>query len=95
MSNGEILTKKNRWVMASLLIMFLIYNIVVYTQGTSNNTPIMSEKAINGQQLYQENNSAPRHDTLGNDLQANGRYLKCEKSERAIIEIQRRIFGWS
>lgn len=65
MTDGKLLTTKNRWVMASLLIMFAIYNIVVYTQGTSNNTPIMSEQAIHGEELYQEHNCTACHQFYG------------------------------
>ena len=51
--------------MISLVIMFVIYNTVVYTQGTSNETPKMSEQAIKGEQLYQENNCTACHQFYG------------------------------
>lgn len=51
--------------MISLLVMFATYNIFVYTQGTSNNTPKMSKQAIKGEQLYQENNCTACHQFYG------------------------------
>jgi len=56
---------KNRIVMASLVAMFVIYNIIIYTQGTSNNTPKLSEEAVKGEQLYQENNCTACHQFYG------------------------------
>ncbi len=60
-----MLANKNRWVMTALVVMFVIYNVVVYTQGTSNNTPKMSEQAIKGEQLYQDNNCTACHQFYG------------------------------
>lgn len=51
--------------MALLVGMFVIYNAVIYTQGTSNNTPLLSEKALKGEQLYQENNCTACHQFYG------------------------------
>lgn len=51
--------------MATLVVIFIVYNIIVYTQGTSNNTPLMSAKAIKGQQLYQDNNCTACHQFYG------------------------------
>ena len=51
--------------MAALVAMFVVYNIIIYTQGTSNNTPKMSEQAIKGEQLYQENNCTSCHQFYG------------------------------
>ena len=51
--------------MASLVAMFIIYNIVIYTQGTSNETPKMSAMAIKGEQLYQDNNCTACHQLFG------------------------------
>lgn len=65
MTDSKILTNKNRKVMAALVVMFVIYNIIIYTQGTSNNTPKMSEQAIKGEQLYQENNCTSCHQFYG------------------------------
>ncbi len=65
MTNNKILTNKNRWVMIALVAMFAIYNVIVYTQGTSNSTPKMSEKALKGEQLYQENNCTACHQFYG------------------------------
>ena len=65
MDEKKDLVKKNKWVMAILIIFFVIYNIVVYTQGTSNNTLLMSEKAIKGEQLYQDYNCTSCHQFYG------------------------------
>ena len=51
--------------MATLVIMFIIYNLIIYTQGTSNNTEKMSEKALHGEKLYQENNCTSCHQFYG------------------------------
>lgn len=51
--------------MISLLVMFTIYNVVVYTQGTSNITPKMSAAAIHGEKLYQDNNCTACHQFYG------------------------------
>ncbi|MDT8410945.1 MAG: cytochrome c [Vicingaceae bacterium] len=59
------LSNKNKMVMAFLAVMFVIYNAVIYTQGTSNNTPLLSEKALKGEQLYQENNCTACHQFYG------------------------------
>lgn len=58
-------THKNKLVMITLVVIFIIYNIIIYTQGTSNNTPLMSEKAIKGEKLYQENNCTACHQFYG------------------------------
>lgn len=58
-------TNKNKLIMATLVVIFIVYNIIVYTQGTSNNTPLMSAKAIDGQKLYQENNCTACHQFYG------------------------------
>jgi nitric oxide reductase subunit C len=65
MSGKSILTKKNKMVMASLVVMFIIYNVVVYTQGTSNNTPKLSEQAVKGEKLYQQYNCTSCHQFYG------------------------------
>ena len=65
MTGNETQTNKNRWVMTGLVVMFIIYNIVVYTQGTSNNTPPMSAQAIQGEELYQEYNCTACHQFYG------------------------------
>jgi len=65
MAGNKTLTNKNRMIMAALVVIFIVYNIVIYTQGTSNNTPKMSEQAIKGEQLYQENNCTACHQFYG------------------------------
>jgi nitric oxide reductase subunit C len=61
----KVLTNKNRWVMATLIVIFIIYNSIVYTQGTSNNTPKMSTLAIEGEQLFQDKNCIACHQLFG------------------------------
>jgi len=57
--------KKNRIIIASLVVMFIVYNTVLYTQGTSNLTPKMSEQALDGEKLYQDNNCTACHQFYG------------------------------
>ena len=65
MTTDKNLINKNKWVMITLVVMFAIYNIVVYTQGTSNKTPKMSDLALKGEQLYQNNNCTACHQFYG------------------------------
>jgi len=65
MAVNNILANKNRMVMATLVAIFIVYNLIIYTQGTSNNTPTMSEQAIIGEQLYQEHNCTACHQFYG------------------------------
>lgn len=65
MTERNKLAKKNKLTITILVVIFIIYNAIVYTQGTSNNTPLMSEKAIKGEKLYQENNCTACHQFYG------------------------------
>lgn len=65
MKNSFIRTTNYRLIMIALVTMFIIYNVVVYTQGTSNTTPKMSGLAIKGEVLYQENNCTACHQFYG------------------------------
>ena len=65
MSENNNLRNRNRLVMGSLISMFIIYNIAIYTQGTTNSTPKMSAIAIHGEVLYQENNCTACHQFYG------------------------------
>lgn len=58
-------TQTNKKVMAAFVAIFSVYNIIVYTQGTSNNTPKMSEQALAGERLYQEKNCTACHQFYG------------------------------
>lgn len=51
--------------MGILVGVFVIYNVFIYTEGTSNNYPKMSPKALAGGQLYQENNCTACHQFYG------------------------------
>ena len=51
--------------MLTLVVMFIVYNIVIYTQGTSNTTPKMSKQALKGEKLYQDNNCTSCHQFYG------------------------------
>ena len=57
--------KKNFIVITTLVSVFAIYNCFVYTQGTSNIVPKLSEKAIKGEQLWQDNNCTSCHQFYG------------------------------
>jgi nitric oxide reductase subunit C len=57
--------KKNKMVIATMIFIFIIYNILIYTQGTSNNSPKMSEQAIKGEQIWQNNNCTSCHQLYG------------------------------
>ncbi len=65
MINVENMKSKNRLVMGILVSIFIIYNVFVYTQGTTNITPKMSESALRGEKLYQENNCTACHQLYG------------------------------
>lgn len=56
---------KNKIVLIGLVVIFLGYNLLVYTQGTSNKTPTLTQKAIKGEQLYQEHNCTSCHQLYG------------------------------
>lgn len=45
--------------------MFIGYNAVIYTQGTSNYTPKMNDIALKGENLYQQNNCTSCHQFYG------------------------------
>lgn len=56
----------NRLVLGILLCLVTTYNIVLYTQSDSGSSaPIMSEKALDGERLWQENNCAACHQLYG------------------------------
>lgn len=65
MTNNKNSVRKNQWVILILISIFVVYNIIVYTYGTSNNTPKMSELAIEGERLYQEHNCTSCHQLFG------------------------------
>lgn len=58
-------TKQNRLVIITLVITFVMYNYFVYTQTSIEPTQKLSELAIKGQQLYQENNCTACHQIYG------------------------------
>ncbi len=45
--------------------MFIVYNAVIYTQGTSNYTPKMNDLALKGEKIYQQNNCTACHQFYG------------------------------
>ena len=55
----------NRLVILSLLIIFTLYNVVIYTQNNMSPVNSMSETALKGQQLWQKNNCTACHQLYG------------------------------
>ncbi len=56
----------NRIILGGLIILFIGYNIVIYTQNTSNNKAvILSSTGKKGQHLWQENNCTACHQLYG------------------------------
>jgi len=51
--------------MAILVLVFVIYNVIVYTSGTENDASKMNNEALAGQQLYQKNNCTACHQLYG------------------------------
>ena len=59
------LRSKNRLTMSILVSFFVIYNVFIYTQGTTNDFPVMTDEALAGGKLYQENNCTACHQFYG------------------------------
>ncbi len=57
--------KKNRLVIILLVSMFIMYNIIVYRGAQPSTAEKLSEKAIQGQQLYQDYNCTSCHQLYG------------------------------
>lgn len=55
----------NRIVIIVLVSLFAIYNSIVYTQGTSNTAPKLSQNAIIGEKIWQDNNCTACHQLYG------------------------------
>jgi nitric oxide reductase subunit C len=55
----------NRLVIAMLVVMFAIYNFLVYSGAQPKEMPKMNALAIKGQQLYQDNNCTACHQLYG------------------------------
>lgn len=51
--------------MILLVSFFVVYNAFIYTKGTSNHHLKMSDEALRGQQLYQDNNCTACHQFYG------------------------------
>jgi len=59
-------TKQNRTIFLLLTSLFIGYTYFVYTKGTENiNSLEMSESAIKGRQLWQDNNCSACHQIYG------------------------------
>lgn len=56
---------RNRVIISVLVFTFVIYNYFVYSSGTENTAPKLSEEAIKGQVLWQENNCWTCHQLYG------------------------------
>ena len=49
-----------------MVLIFCVYNVILYTQKTSYSTaPLMSEEAMKGESLWQENNCTACHQLYG------------------------------
>ncbi len=57
--------KKNIAVMTILIITFCCYNYFIYTSNESKSPVKLSQKAIHGQELWQNNNCWSCHQTYG------------------------------
>ena len=51
--------------MSVLASVFAIYNVIIYTQKSASDVPVMSAHAQAGEQLWQENNCAACHQLYG------------------------------
>lgn len=58
--------KGNRIVFSILIILFITYNVSLYTQNISGSTaPLLSDTALKGEHLWQENNCTACHQIYG------------------------------
>ena len=55
----------NKLIIGSLVLLFIIYNIIVYSRGAFIQEQKLSETAIRGQQLWQDNNCTACHQFYG------------------------------
>jgi nitric oxide reductase subunit C len=59
-------TKRNRFVFSFLIILFITYNIRLYTQNiSSSSASLLSETALKGEHLWQKNNCTACHQIYG------------------------------
>jgi nitric oxide reductase subunit C len=64
--NISLERKGNILVISIMLCVFITYNIILYTQQTSaSSAPMMSQEALKGEQLWQENNCTACHQLYG------------------------------
>jgi nitric oxide reductase subunit C len=62
---GMVNTRISMRFIIFLITTFCCYNWVIYTQKNPNYTPILSQKALKGQSLWQENNCFSCHQLYG------------------------------
>ena len=55
----------NQLIIGSLLVFFAIYNLVLYKNGSFVKKQVLSETAIMGQQIWQDNNCTACHQFYG------------------------------
>ncbi len=56
----------NRIVLAILIVVFAIYNSIIYTKNTSaSSAPLLSKKGIEGEKIWQKNNCTACHQFYG------------------------------
>jgi len=61
----KILSGPYRAVMAIFLVIFGVYNFIIYTSSSKKPVELMSKEAISGQGLWQENNCTACHQLYG------------------------------
>jgi len=65
MNEKLFLRKRNRMVLIILISIFVIYNIVIYSIGTPTEQQKLSKLALQGEQIYQDNNCTACHQFYG------------------------------
>ncbi len=58
-------TSVYRLILAAMIVIFAIYNFVVYTSSGQSLAPVMSEQVVNGEVLWQKNNCTSCHQLYG------------------------------
>ncbi len=56
---------RNIKVLIVLLGVFIVYNLIIYSQKSASSAPIMSSNAIEGEKLWQDNNCTSCHQLYG------------------------------
>ena len=59
------LVKKNRIVIGLIVSIFICYNVIIYTRKSEGPEILLSEKALTGEKLWQDNNCTACHQLYG------------------------------